>query len=162
LSINHKKIVTFLGLELCHKWQKKIKHYFKFRPRLCSCWKNFVWLWWLWKLSRYLFLNLYLNKEVESNLFPSFHYHSLHYYKMWAQFTSPCSLDQWIHCFPTSPRSLQLVNSLKIQWNHLAYRDTFCCSSYPMKAFLWITLIVNPYLNFLLNNPTLGKVWWPL
>jgi hypothetical protein len=35
---------------------------------------------------------------------------------MWVQFTNP--------------RSLQLVNSLKIQWNHLAYKDTFCCSEY--------------------------------
>jgi hypothetical protein len=40
----------------------------------------------------------------------------------------PCSLEQWIHYFFTSPRSLQLVNSLKIQWNHLVYRDNFYCS----------------------------------
>jgi hypothetical protein len=51
-----------------------------------------------------------------------------HYYKMWVQFTSPHSLDQWIHCFFSSPHSLQPVNSLKIQWNHLVYRDTFCCN----------------------------------
>jgi hypothetical protein len=30
------------------------------------------------------------------------------------QFTSPSSLDQWIHGFFTSPHSLQLMNSLKI------------------------------------------------
>jgi hypothetical protein len=23
----------------------------------------------------------------------------IHYYKMWVRFTSPHSLDQWIHCF---------------------------------------------------------------
>jgi hypothetical protein len=44
-----------------------------------------------------------------------------HYYKMWVQFISFCSLDQWIHYFFISPHSLQLMNSLKIQWNHLAY-----------------------------------------
>jgi hypothetical protein len=26
----------------------------------------------------------------------------MHYYKMWVQFTSPHSLDEWIHCYPTS------------------------------------------------------------
>ncbi len=36
-----------------------------------------------------------------------------HYYKMWVQFISPCSLDQWIHYFFTSPHSLQPMNSLK-------------------------------------------------
>ncbi len=44
-----------------------------------------------------------------------------HYYKMWVQFISPCSLDQWIHCFFISLHSLQPVNSLKIQWNHLIW-----------------------------------------
>ncbi len=52
----------------------------------------------------------------------------MHYYKMWVQFIGPHSLDQLIHCFFTIPHSLQLMNSLKIQWNHLVYRDTFCCS----------------------------------
>jgi hypothetical protein len=50
---------------------------------------------------------------------------SKHYYKMWVQFISPHSLDQWIHYFPTKSCSLQIVNSLKIQWNHLAHKDTF-------------------------------------
>jgi hypothetical protein len=36
------------------------------------------------------------------------------YYKMWVQFTSPHSLDQWIHYFSISPCLLKLVNSLKI------------------------------------------------
>jgi hypothetical protein len=31
----------------------------------------------------------------------------MHYYKMWVQFTSPCSLNQWIHYFFIGPRSLQ-------------------------------------------------------
>ncbi len=44
-----------------------------------------------------------------------------HYYKMWVQFTSP--------------HSLQSVNSLKIKWNHLAYRDTFCCSDINVFVF---------------------------
>ncbi len=48
-----------------------------------------------------------------------------HYYKMRAQFISPRSLDQWIHCFFTGPCSLRSLNSFKIQWNHLVYRDTF-------------------------------------
>jgi hypothetical protein len=38
----------------------------------------------------------------------------------------PRSLDQWIHYFFTGLGSLEPVNSLKIQWNHLRYRDTFC------------------------------------
>jgi hypothetical protein len=53
------------------------------------------------------------------------------------QFISPRSLEQWIHYFFTSPRSLQLMNSLKIQWNHLAYMDTFCCSAFM--AYLFYT-----------------------
>jgi hypothetical protein len=40
---------------------------------------------------------------------------------------SPHSLDKWIHYFFISPHSLQLINSFKIQWNQLAYMDTFCC-----------------------------------
>jgi hypothetical protein len=53
---------------------------------------------------------------------------NLHYYEMWVQFISPCSLDYWIHYFFIGPRSLQLAKSLKIQWNHLAYKGIFCCS----------------------------------
>jgi hypothetical protein len=41
-------------------------------------------------------------------------------------------LVQWINEFTTSPlgpiHSLGLVNSLKIQWNHLAYMEAFCCN----------------------------------
>jgi hypothetical protein len=37
-----------------------------------------------------------------------------HYYKMWVQFTSPCSLDQWVHCFFIGARSLQPVNSINL------------------------------------------------
>jgi len=55
-------------------------------------------------------------------------YLKFHYYKMWVQFINICSLDQWTHYFFTSPHSIQPINSLKIQWNHLAYKDTFCCS----------------------------------
>jgi hypothetical protein len=43
------------------------------------------------------------------------------------QFINVCSLDQWIHFFPT--RSCLLwppVNSLIIQWNHLMYKNIFC------------------------------------
>jgi hypothetical protein len=53
---------------------------------------------------------------------------SKHYYKMWVQFTSPHSLGQWIHYFPIRSHSLWPMNSLNIQWNHLAYKDTFCYS----------------------------------
>jgi hypothetical protein len=47
---------------------------------------------------------------------------------MWVQFINPHSLNQWIHYSPTSPRLLRLMNSLKIYWNHLAYKDTICYS----------------------------------
>jgi hypothetical protein len=48
---------------------------------------------------------------------------------MWVQFMSPYSLDLWIHYFFIGSYSLQQqVNSLKIQWNHFVYKDTFCCS----------------------------------
>jgi hypothetical protein len=72
-----------------------------------------------------------------------------HYYKMWVQFVGPHSLDDWIHCFLSSPYSRQLVNSLKIQWNHLAFRDTFCCSEdfkelEPM--VLWFEICNEPEL----------------
>jgi len=33
-------------------------------------------------------------------------YNYIHYYKMWMQFISPCSLDQWIQYFPTSRHTL--------------------------------------------------------
>jgi hypothetical protein len=46
------------------------------------------------------------------------------YYKTLVQFSSPHSLDQWIHYIPTRSCSLQQVNSLKIQWNHFAHMDT--------------------------------------
>ncbi len=55
---------------------------------------------------------------------------SNHHYKIWVQFTSPHSLDRWIHCLFIGPCSLQPMNSLKIQWNHLTYRDTVCCSEW--------------------------------
>jgi hypothetical protein len=61
-----------------------------------------------------------------------------HYYKMWMQFSSPRSLDQWIHCFFTGPCSLQPMNSLKIQWNHLAYGDTFCYSVGKSLPTWWV------------------------
>jgi len=55
---------------------------------------------------------------------------------MWVQFTSPYSLDQWIHYFFTGPGSLQPVNSLKIRWNHLTYKDTFSCNNLNSKIWL--------------------------
>ncbi len=36
------------------------------------------------------------------------------YYKMFVQFTSPCSLDQLIHYFPTNSYLLKAMNSFKI------------------------------------------------
>jgi hypothetical protein len=41
---------------------------------------------------------------------------------MWVQFTGPPLLDHWIHYFFIAPYSLQLVNSLKIRWNHFTYK----------------------------------------
>ncbi len=70
------------------------------------------------------------NKRVRMNQPTSSSWLSNHYYKMWVQFINPYLVDQWIHCFFTGPHSLQPVNSLKTQWNHLAYRDTFCCSEW--------------------------------
>jgi hypothetical protein len=64
--------------------------------------------------------------------------HLMHSYKMWVQFISPCSLDQQIHYFFTGPHSLQPMNSLKIQWNHLAYTKIFICSD----EFGWNSLLV--------------------
>jgi hypothetical protein len=67
-----------------------------------------------------------------------------HYYKMGVKFISPHSLDQWIHYFFIGPRSLQLVNSLKIQWNHLMYNNTFCCSerTFSSLLFLWVIFVM--------------------
>ncbi len=62
----------------------------------------------------------------------------MHYYKMWVQFISLRSLDQWIHWFFVGPCSLQLVNSLKIQWNHLAYKDAFCCNDEYIQSILLV------------------------
>jgi hypothetical protein len=49
---------------------------------------------------------------------------------MWVKFTNPYSLNYWIHCIPIRFHSLQPMNSFKIQWNHLAYKVTFCCNDY--------------------------------
>jgi hypothetical protein len=71
---------------------------------------------------------------------------------MWVQFTSPCSLDWWIHCFFINPHSLQPINSFKIQWSHLAYKDTFCCSESSecfcncSKKFKKILNIINKFI----------------
>jgi hypothetical protein len=43
---------------------------------------------------------------------------------MQVQFISSRSLDPWIHHFFIGPHSLQRANTLNIQWNHLAYKDT--------------------------------------
>ncbi len=43
------------------------KHCSKFKPRLCSCCNNVVWLWWPWEFSLCLFLDAYPKKEVEPN-----------------------------------------------------------------------------------------------
>jgi hypothetical protein len=58
--------------------------------------------------------------------------------KMWMQFISPYSFGQWIHCFSTKSHLLwplnQCIHSFpnkspfnNDKWNHLWYRDTFCC-----------------------------------
>jgi len=52
----------------------------------------------------------------------------VHFYKMWVQFISPHFVNHWIHYILIRSCSLGPVNSLKIQWNHLAYRKAFCCS----------------------------------
>jgi hypothetical protein len=46
------------------------------------------------------------------------------------------------------------MNSLKIQWNHLVYKDTFCCS-----GSIYITTYQNPTSTtkvFLKSNPYYG------
>jgi hypothetical protein len=64
--------------------------------------------WWLWNLHHdgikigFAYM-VWFSNACEKN-----------YYKMWVQFTSPYSPNQWIHCFFIGPHSLQLVNSLKI------------------------------------------------
>jgi hypothetical protein len=59
----------------------------------------------------FCFHHFWINMNIESVLIPcKFN----HYYKMWVQFISPRSLNQWIHYFFTSPHPLQLVNSFKI------------------------------------------------
>jgi len=37
----------------------------------------------------------------------------IYYYKMWVQFTSPYSLNQWIHCIPIRSCSLFTQNLVK-------------------------------------------------
>jgi hypothetical protein len=64
---------------------------------------------------------------------------------MWVQFISPRSLDQWIHCFFISLRSLQPVNSFTIQWNHLVYMDTFCCSEEKNEKVRYISNLGLPF-----------------
>ncbi len=51
------------------------------------------------------------------------------------------SLDQWIPCILTRSCSLGLVNSLKIQWIHLTYKDTFYYIVMPSLATKWTSVI---------------------
>jgi hypothetical protein len=69
------------------------------------------------------------------------HQPSYHYYK-----TNPHSLGQWIHCVPIKSHSLWPVNSLNIYGNHLAYRDTFCCSTFMGYLRTLPTLLPMGYL----------------
>jgi hypothetical protein len=81
---------------------------------------------------------------------------SNHYYKMWVQFTSPCSLDQWIHCFFTNPRSLQPMNSLKIQWNWRT-RTPFVVVNYMHFTFYcaWsMTHVITSHIHLPISNWT--------
>jgi hypothetical protein len=93
-----------------------------------------------------------------------------HYYKMWVEFTSPCSLNQWIHYFFISPHPLQLVNSLKIQWNHLACKGTFCCNEHNLHVYQGVSKVqwnVPPLkhahileLSFIHELPTMAPHAW--
>jgi hypothetical protein len=81
---------------------------------------------------------------------------SNHYYKMWVQFTSPCSLDQWIHYFSTNPRSLQPMNSLKIQWNWRT-RTLFVVVNYMHFTFYcaWsMTHVITSHIHLPISNWT--------
>jgi len=69
-----------------------------------------------------------------------------HYYKMRVQFTIPCSLNQWIHYLFASPCSF------KIQWNHLAYEDTFCCSERIYNLGLYHNLFICNLHSFVLKH----------
>ncbi len=88
------------------------------------------------------------------NLFFEVHEH-IHHYKMWVQFISPRSLNQWIHCFFIGPCSLQPMNSLKIQWNQLAYRDTFCCSDCSRSCSTF-----NIMFSFCISTHNVGIIVW--
>ncbi len=77
-----------------------------------------------------------------------------HYYKMWVQFTNPHSLTQWIHYFSTSPHLLKLMKSLKIYWNHLAYKDIFCCNEE-------LILFGTPTMLWPLSKLKIGILVWP-
>jgi hypothetical protein len=81
---------------------------------------------------------------------------SNHYYKMWVQFISPCSLDQWIHCFFINPRSLQPMNSLKIQWNWRT-RTPFVVVNYMHFTFYcaWsMTHVITSHIHLPISNWT--------
>jgi hypothetical protein len=82
------------------------------------------------------------------SLFLKVHVNLIYYYKMWVQFTSPCSLGQWIHCFPSRSHSLWPMNSFNIQWNHLAYRDTFCCSL----CKFWVIKLICIIMDYMLHK----------
>jgi hypothetical protein len=109
-KINVLYMVINFYFSLCHQYHS------------CCCIVNCIFKIYVEKYIHFSNLNIY-------NPFRLF----FHYFKTWVQFTSPRSQDQWIHCFFTSPCSLQIMNSLKIQWNHLAYMDTFCCSAYDWR-----------------------------
>jgi hypothetical protein len=79
---------------------------------------------------------------------------------------SPIHYDYWIHSksneiiwrphwlHPTKSYSLWLVNSLKIQWNHFTYKDTFSCRGvwYAIVS-LNCSSILSSFLKCSFNKP---------
>jgi hypothetical protein len=81
----------------------------------------------------------------------------LYYCKMWVKFTSPHSLDQWIHCVPTRSYSLWPMNSLKIQWNYLVYMETFYWQSKGLPHNPQYALDIYKFISN--SNPTWLQTW---
>jgi hypothetical protein len=103
---------------------------------------------------------------------PLLQIYNLHYYKMLVQFISHHLLDYWIHCFFTDslsldqwihyffigPCSLQLVNSLEIQWNHLTFKELHWSLFITTGEFTW-----NPMKSLDIQGHLLFPVhynWW--
>jgi len=64
-----------------------------------------------------------------------------------------CPVYRWIHS------SLRLVNSLKIQWKHLTFKNTFCYNKKLMIVLSKLSIPLDPLFNFFFFFFHIWEMW---